>query len=107
MAIRMKAGAPPDEQLRVRVTTVRGYEPNPKDYFEWSSSEARQNGEDGVPCTDGTLLGAMVYDKTNIEANEFAIEELFQNPDEDTHVWELVDEHGNVWTEEYDDEDGS
>lgn len=99
--IRMKEGAPPDSELLVRVTSFRSYRPDPKDYIDKSDTFYKDEG--GGKLTDGTKLGMMLYDKANIDANEFAIEEIFGGSADDIHVWELVDEDGNVWTEEYDD----
>lgn len=105
MGIRMKAGAPPDSELRVRVTTVRGYEPNPENYVDRSDTQYKDEG--GGPLTDGTKLGMMLYDKANIDNLEFGIEEIFPEDEKDVHVWELVDASGNVWTEQFEDEDKS
>lgn len=113
MTIRLKPGAPPDSELYVRVGLTRTYRPNPAQYQAIDAEDT----DDGVAIPAPTnLLEVLLYDKKAVEDGETMIEELtdcweqntnpFKGPlDFTQHVWEIVDQYGNVWSEECNEEE--
>jgi hypothetical protein len=114
MPYRLKPGAPPDDELYVSVSLMRTWKPKlgPDHY----PAIDEQDTDDGVEIPEPTnMLEAMLYDKLNIDNGYSGIEEILEsyaeNDDPDQgevdftqHTWEIVDKHGTVWSEEYDNE---
>lgn len=92
MVYSLKRGAPPLDQLQMRISMVRTWVPKP-------SSEA---DKDVCPVYSGydgptNLLEALQYDAEGLAEGAYDPTELFDGNEQ--VVFELVDQDGNVWTE--------
>lgn len=91
MKYKLKVGAPPDDQLLVRVTVRHTYKPNLTYYNDWP--------EEGL-SKPTSMVEAMTYDKMAIGKQHTSIIELIESGEAEFEtIWELVDIKGNVWSE--------
>ena len=93
--IRMLPGAPPDDQLVMRLRVCHTYQPDLDNY----------QGDDPEGFINGTKLGYLRWDKDCVDSANYGIDEALglwgPNQDGVEVVWELVDEAGIVWTETF------
>ncbi len=95
MAVKLvlKEGAPPVEELLIRVGVFRVYKPNLESYDPIP--------EINVERPTGTVE-ALLYDKRFVDEGEYSIQEMVDD-DDCTSTWDLVDAEGNIWSKWVDD----
>jgi hypothetical protein len=94
----LREGAPPEDELFIRLTVSRRYKPNLAQY------EAIP--ERGIAQPED-ILDAMLYDMREVEVDyDTDYHEILFPPIDDRGflartegVWEIVDEHGTVWSQ--------
>lgn len=91
--LQLKEGAPPVEELQIRIAMSRTYTPNLKHYQGYP--------EDGIEAATN-VLEALLYDKFAVDDGDATMTEMLDaeaESDKVTQTWDLVDADGNVWSE--------
>lgn len=86
----LKRGAPPDEELFIRLTLQKRYKPNFDIYDDWPEAGLRK---------PTNVLEAMTYDAEAAARGHTDPLEIIED-DNVRVIWEVVDRYGNVWSEE-------
>ncbi len=90
-SVRKLPGAPPDDELSIRLSYSRIYKPHPEGYKDAEHPHGYR-----------TMLGYLLYDKECLDEGWYALDEAIDLESKDLVVTiELVDTDGNVWSEEY------